>query len=144
MPPDPNTVMTAWDSPAHNYHNVRVICDSMGLTLAEKNLICACIYQESSFLNYRTPGNPTVCLNKDKNGSVWSTDWGICQINDWFHIGPKKDFPSVDFVMQNPDKVVMWMVGMYQKGQLKQWSSYSTGAYKKWLSPTSPMWLLKT
>ncbi len=125
-----------WDTPRHAFHAVRVTCDNLGLSLEEKDLICACIYQESMFKN------TAKCENK-VNGAVVSTDWGLCQINDHYHIGVKKDFPSVQFVVDNPQKVVEWMISMYKHGLLKQWVSYSSGAYKKWLSPISPMWLLK-
>ncbi len=127
-----------WDTPQNVYHAIRVTCDNAGLTLSEKNIITACIYQESNFLN------SAKCENKHTNGVVWSTDWGICQINDYFHIGPNKDFPSVRFVLDNPAKVVAWMIFMYRQGHLNQWVSFSSGAYKQWLKPTSPMWAYKT
>ena len=142
MPTDPDATSYPWDSQKHNYHNVRVLCDGAGLSLTDKNIICACIYQESTFLNYLLNGQPVKCVNKNKDGSVASTDWGICQINDHYHIGAKLDFPSVDFVMANPDKAVAFMLSMFKAGELKQWVSYSSGAYEKWLEPTSPMWAL--
>ncbi len=128
----------SWDTPKNVYHAVRVTCDLAGLTIDEKNIITACIYQESKMNNRAT------CMNKDKVGRVWSTDWGICQINDHYHIGTNKDFPSVRYVLDNPQKVVQWMIYMYRHGQLRQWVSFSSGAYKQWLLPNSPMWLLKT
>jgi hypothetical protein len=134
--PTPETLL--WDTPQHVYHAVRVTCDNAGLTLDEKNIITACIYQESAMKNTAT------CKNRDAKGVVWSTDWGICQINDWFHIGAGKDFPSVEYVLSNPQKVVEWMITMYRGGHLNQWVSYSSGAYKHWLLPASPLWNLKT
>jgi len=125
-----------WDTPQHAYHATRVTCDNLGLSVAEKNLICACIFQESRF------DNNAKCFNRDKGGKIWSTDWGICQINDWFHVGPHKEFPSTNYIVNNPDKAVEWMIDMYKKGQLKQWVSYSSGAYRTWLDPSSSMWLL--
>lgn len=126
----------AWDTPKHAWHAVRVLCDQAKLSLEEKNRICACIYQESQFYNYFMSGQPVIHKNPT------STDWGICQVNDHYHIGPTLDFPSVDFVMKNPDKVVQWMIGKYKAGQLKQWVSYSSGEYKQWLSTGSKMWEL--
>lgn len=131
-----------WDTPKNTWHSVRVMCDDAGLTVAAKNVLCACLYQESQFYNYEADGDPVRFKNKDKSGETWSSDWGLCQINDYFHIGPGKDFPTVDYVMQNPDKVFAWMIKMYKNGQLGQWSSYKFGAYKKWLAPGSAMWLL--
>lgn len=127
-----------WDTPQHAYHSVRVLCDEAELTVEEKNLICACIFQESAFMN--------TARNENRNtatGEVMSTDWGLCQVNDFYHVGPGKDFPSVDFVLNNPAEVVNWMIACYKRGKLNMWISYSKGAYKQWLSPNSPMWALK-
>lgn len=133
---NPDILVTDWSLPSNAYHNTRVLCDLAGLTLDEKNLICACVFQESQFKN------TAVCRNKNAQGVVTSSDWGICQINDWYHIGIGKDFSTVDYVVANPDKCIQWMIAMYQHGMLKQWVSYSSGAYKQWLLPNSPMWRL--
>lgn len=134
MPVPPKTVN--WSKPSEAYHATRVLCDEAGLTVDEKNLICACLYQESQF------HNSAINRNKNAAGTVLSTDWGLAQVNDHYHIGPHKDFPTVDYVVQNPAEVIKWMISMYQHGLLKQWVSFSSGAYKKWLLPISPMWLL--
>ncbi len=128
-----------WDTPQHAWHATRVMCDNAGLTFTQKNILCACVYQESGFLT-----NPKPNQNKDpKTGQVWSTDYGIVQVNDHFHIGIGKDFPSVEYVIDNPDKCIQWMIDTYKKtGSLQPWSSFSTGAYKKWLPLTSKMWEL--
>ncbi len=133
-----NELYDDWSNQKHAYHNVRVLCDRAGLTLTEKNLICACIYQESTFLN------SSIGRNKNSAGVTTSTDWGLCQINDYFNIGKGKPFPSVEYVVNNPQKAVEWMIKMYQAGKLGLWSSYKFGAYKRWLKPASVMWLLKT
>lgn len=134
---DPDSYTYPWDSQKHNWHNVRVICDKMGLTYNEKNVICACIYQESWFTT------EAVNRNRNKQGKIMSTDWGIVQINDYWHIGKNKSFPSVDYVINNPDECVKWMVKMYLNGRLSMWVSYSSGAYVRWLRVNSPMWKLK-
>lgn len=142
---DPDSYMYPWDTPQHNYHNVRVICDNVELTLDQKNILCECIYQESGFHNYEPDGTPVQFHNKDKNGQTWSTDFGICQVNDYFNTGTGKPFPNVDYVMHNPDKVVAWMANILKTtGRLQPWSSYTSGAYKKWGLPGSPMWALHT
>lgn len=138
LPPTAALSPLEFSTPKNAFHSVRVICDEQGLTLDEKNLICACIYQESEFWN------TAKCKNKNKAGVVTSTDWGICQVNDYFHIGKGKDFESVQFILNNPDRVVKWMINQYKAGNLGMWVSYSSGAYKRWLSPSSPMWGLKT
>ena len=125
-----------WSTPHHAFHNTRVLCDFSGLTLAEKNIICACIYQESGFdIN-------AVNYNKNAQGKILSTDYSLCQINDYYHIGQGKDFPSVQFVLDNPQKAVDWMIKMYKNGLLKMWVSYSSKAYLHWLKDGSPMWKL--
>lgn len=137
-------ILVPWDSQKHNYHNVRVLCDLSYLTVEEKNLICACVYQESEFYNYLPNGNPVIHENKSLNGVLLSTDWGIVQINDYWHVQKYPDFSSSKKIMDNPQKAVQFMIDAYKDGGLNQWVSYSSGAYKQWLSPTSPMWALKS
>lgn len=125
VPPAPKYL---WDTQANTRHSVRVICDEEGLSLNDKDIITACIQQESQFLN------SAVCKNRDKTtGQVWSTDWGICQINDFYHIGPKKDFPSVQYVLENPDAAVHYMIKMKKAGHLSMWVSFSSGAYLRYM-----------
>lgn len=145
--PNPDVLASNWSTQQNAYHNVRVLCDLSGLSLGQKNDICGCIFQESRFLL-----NPKPNTNKDpKTGLVWSTDYGIVQVNDWFHISgmgnPKSgnEFPSVQYVLDNPQKCVQWMIDIYKNtGALEPWASWTSGAYKQWLEPTSPMWLLET
>lgn len=139
LPPVVETLV--FDTPKQAYHSTRVICDEIGLTLEQKNTLCACVYQESGFLT-----NPKPNQNIDKKtGKVWSTDYGIVQINDYWHIGKGKSFPSVQYVLDNPEKCIRWMAGIYKNtGNLNPWSSYASGAYKKHLSPGSKMWTLST
>lgn len=128
-----------WDTPKQAYHSTRVICDEIGLTFKQKEDLCACVFQESEFLV-----NPRPNQNKDlKTGKVWSTDYGIVQVNDYWHIGKGKTFKSVKEVLTNPEKCIRWMAGiMKTTGKLQPWSSYTSGAYKKHLSTGSRMRLL--
>ena len=128
-----------WDTPKHNWHNFRVLCDLANLTLDEKNLLCACVYQESQFNNFLPSGSPVTHANL-VNYKLVSTDWGLCQINDYWHVRKYPDFPSATYIMDNPDKASNFMIDCYKNGLLKQWVSFSSGAYLKWLEPTSPMW----
>ncbi len=115
-----------FDTPTAARHSIRVLCDEAGLSWDNKNVITAVIQAESGFKN--------TAVNYNRlNGRLLSTDWGICQINDYWHIGPKKTFPSVDYVIQNPDKVVQFMIQMLKAGKLNLWVAYSTGAYKKYM-----------
>lgn len=128
----PATGKLLFDNYEHSLHSVRVICDEMGLNWSEKATICACIYQESRF-NNKAKG-----YNKDHTGHVVSTDWGICQVNDFYNIGKGKKWSSVQQVLDNPEHVVRWMITCYKQGKLDLWSSYksingATPAYKQWL-----------
>lgn len=116
-----------WDTPENTRHSVRVICDEEGLMVHQKNLICAVIQGESGFLN------TAINHNRNAKGETTSTDWGICQVNDYWHIGKGKTFPSVEYVLQNPDKVVRWMIKCYRAGHLNWWIAYKNGSYKKYL-----------
>ena len=142
-----------WKTPKQAWHSVRVLCDEMGLPLQKiepvngimyfpKDIVCACIYQESQF------NNNAIGRNKDpKTGKIWSTDWGLVQVNDTknWHIGKGLRFSSVEDVLTNPEKAVRWVIDVYRTtGKLQLWASYTSGAYKKHLSPNSPMWLLKS
>lgn len=128
-----------FSTPKAAYHSVRVICDEMGLPLIKnvtvngvthypKDIICACIWQESRF------------SNKAVGRNAHSVDWGIVQINDRIWAGPGEPFSSAQDIVDHPEKAVRFMVHMYQKGKLSLWVSYSSGVYKQWLVHNSPMW----
>lgn len=133
---NPDILVMDWSKPTNAYHNARVLCDLAGLTVDEKNLICACIYQESRF------NNAAVCRNRNAQGIITSSDWGLCQINDYFNIGSDRVFPTVDSVVDNPQAAVQFMINEYKNGNLKLWVSFTSGAYKQWLGENSPMWKL--
>lgn len=143
--PNPSTAVPVkpqylFDTQQNSQHSVREICDLEGLNLYEKSVIYACIEQESQFYNYLPSGKPTIHENYAKDGkTLLSTDWGICQINDthgWYIGTAPLPFPSVDFLMANPDKAVMFMCRMAIEGELGKWVSYSSGAYEKFM-PTN-------
>lgn len=141
VPVAPSTVLASWGTQKGAWHLVRVQCDNAGLSLAEKNVICACIYQESQFYNYLPSGKPTLHENV-VNGVLASTDFGICQINDYWHVKKYPDFPSSQYILDHPEKAVQFMIDAYKHGTLKQWVSYSSNAFQTWLKPDSPMWNL--
>lgn len=132
---NPDVLLADWSLQENAYHNVRVLCDLAGLSVNDKNLICACVYQESEFKNDAVHHNVV-------NGQVSSTDWGICQINDYFQVGSGRPFTSAQDIVDNPQRAVQFMIQMFGEGELKLWDSYLHGAYKQWLISTSPMWKL--
>lgn len=122
-----------WDTPEHARHSVRVMCDNAGLSVSDKNILCAVLGAESGWMNYRPDGTPVTNKNLREDGTLSSTDWGLCQINDKYHIGPKSTFPSVEYVMARPDRVVAWMIKMYKQGHINWWCAFTNGSYKKYL-----------
>jgi hypothetical protein len=114
-----------WDTPANARHSLRVICDEEGLTVALKNDFSRTINCESGY--HIGAVHPNVV-----NGKVVSTDYGICQINDHYHIGAGKDFPSVEYVMNNPEACVRWAARMAKAGKLDLWVCHSSGLCKSY------------
>lgn len=135
VPPAPEPKYK-WDTLIASKHSVRVICDEEGLTLEQKNTLCATVGAESGWQSYYLSGpkkGQPVKLENKKDGKVWSTDWGIAQINDHYHIGPGKSFPSVQYVLDNPDAVIRWMAKQWKAGNRNWWIAYKNGSYKKFL-----------
>lgn len=126
-----------WSTKAAARHSVRVICDELGLTLEQKDTLCATVGGESGWQSYYLAGakkGQPVKLENKVNGQVWSTDWGISQINDHYHIGPGKSFASVEFVLNNPEAVIRWMCKQWKAGNRNWWIAYKSGLYKQYLS----------
>lgn len=77
--------------------------------------------------------------NKNAQGKTLSTDYYICQINDFYHIGKGKNFPSIQYVHDHPDEVVRWMCKQFKTGYAGLWVCYSgkdkdgVNYYKKYL-----------
>lgn len=143
--PKPVVPTYPFDTYANSRHSTRVICDEEGVTdkkmyvsgklYSMKEVMCACIEVESHFENYikfNIANGPTIHENY-VGANLSSTDYGICQINDYWHIGAQKDFPSVSYVLNNPENVVRWMAKMVHAGNIDWWVSFTGGAYKKYL-----------
>lgn len=122
-----------WSTIEAARHSVRVICDEEGLTVKQKNDLCATIGGESGWQSYYLTGpkkgQPVIRENM-RNGKLWSTDRGICQWNDYYH---SKEISPED-AQNNNEKAVRLMCRYAKKGQLKQWVAYSSGAYLKYLN----------
>lgn len=128
-PTEPTIVLPKydWSNKLATRHSIRVICDEQGLSVVKKNIICAVIQAESGF------DNSAVNQNRNGSGMITSSDWGICQINDFYQIGPNKPFSSIVDVVENPDKAVKFMIQMEKAGKLSLWSAYKNGSYTKYL-----------
>ena len=150
LPPDTSTEQSGvivpvtaketlvWGTPKAAYHSYRVLCDELGATFKQKEDLCAMVYQESEFKKGAI-GKP------NKNGTI---DYGLCQFNNgtlkgvplW--IGKGATFKDVDEVLNNPEKCARVMIKTCLAGHWNWWCSFSSGAYKKHLSPSSKMRLL--
>lgn len=119
---DPD-VLGPWTTATGNRHNVRVIADQEGLTVAQKNLMSQVIHCESGY-------NPqAINYNKDPiTGKITSTDHGICQWNDYFH---GKEISPTD-ATNDPEKAVRLMCTYIKAGRISQWSCYKLGLYKNY------------
>lgn len=130
--PAPEPPKLEWTNPAAVRHSIRVICDDYGLSWAEKDVICAVIQGESGF-------NPKA-TNVNTDGSV---DYGLCQLNSRWYIGPDKEVKTGHEALNDPEKCVRVMVKAYKAGRLRDWWAYRNGSYKKFLpkvvKPQSPM-----
>lgn len=124
--PEPPKPKYLWDTKEHIRHTIRVLCDEAKMTLEQKNTMTATIAAESGFkldaVNY----------NK-KNGKIVSTDHSLIQVNDFYHIGPGKSFPSVEFVYANPEAQVRWMCKQWKAGNRNWWIAYKNKSYLKYL-----------
>lgn len=115
-----------WDTKANARHSVRVICDEEGLTVEQKNELCATVACESGF-------NPHAINRNMVAGKLSSTDYGICQINDYWHIGEGKSFISSNYVLQNPEECIRWMCKQWKAGRARMWVCWLRGMYQSYL-----------
>src|SRR3990167_8590769 len=61
---------------------------------------------------------------KEKNGKILSTDWGICQMNDYWYIGKNRPIATIREAIENPEKCVRIMIKRYKEGGLRDWVCY--------------------
>ncbi len=124
--PTPEPPKYWWDTPLEARHSVRVICDEEGLDLEQKNTMCATIGGESGWKTDVVHPNYVI-----KNGikKLSSTDYGICQWNDYYH--GKEITP--DEALHNPEKAVRLMCQYWKRGQRNLWIAYKNMSYKLYL-----------
>ena len=113
-PPVNPDALAPWDTFDNCRHNVRALCDLMGLTEQQKNDLSSTVHCESNY-------NPQCVHPNIVNGKTVSTDYGICQVNDFYHIGAGKDFPSSDYVLNNPEMCIRWMCKEWLAGNANMW-----------------------
>lgn len=112
-----------WDTPQNARHSVRVICDEEGLTWEQKNTLCATVGAESGW-------RPGAIGKPNVDGT---RDYGIAQINSYWWIGEGKQFPSTEYVLENPAACIRWMCKQWKLGHRNWWVAYKNGSYKRYL-----------
>lgn len=122
-PPVVNVPKYDWSTLSLAKHSVRLICDEEGLSVADKNDLCATVGAESGW-------KPTALGRPNANGT---RDWGICQINDGLWIGAGKTFPTTAYVLANPEKCIRWMCTQWKAGHRNWWMGFTSGNYKSYL-----------
>lgn len=127
-PPSPAPIPPAtapvylWDTPERARMSVRMLCDALGLTVAQKDALCATVACESGFDVDAVHQNIVA-------GNVVSTDSGIAQWNDFYH---GKEISAHDAI-HDPEKAIRLMIAYWQEGKADTWVCYKTGEYKKFL-----------
>jgi hypothetical protein len=109
-----------WSTPEAARHSVRVICDEEGLTWQQKEDLSRTVHCESNY-------NPKCVHPNMVNGKLSTTDYGIAQINDFWHIGPGKDFLSSQYVLDNPEVCIRWMCKQFLAGNARAWVCHLKG-----------------
>jgi hypothetical protein len=139
LPTPPSFMQYDFSTPEKARHSVRVLCDELGLPLWRKDRLCQVIRGESGFdnsiivYNCRVGGKiipiRSTKYNEAIHGPIITKDIGIAQINNYWNIGPNRKFPSEKYVLENPEKVIRWMIAMESQGKLSLWVAFSSGAY---------------
>jgi Transglycosylase SLT domain len=103
---------------------VRRVCAEEGMSHSPTEVIVAIIWAESG-MKPRAIGKP------NKDGTI---DYGLCQFNSRWWIGPGKPFPTPEYVLSHPEECVRVMCQHLKKtGRYRDWSAFNNGSYKKYL-----------
>jgi hypothetical protein len=74
--------------------------------------------------------NPNAkCFNKDHYGNVVSVDYGLCQLNSYWYIGPTKTVKTPFEALTNPEKCVRVMAKAFNAGRANDWIIHRTGKH---------------
>lgn len=111
-----------WGTKEDIRHSIRVICDEMGMTVEQKNTMCATIYGESEFNLHARNENK-------RDGKVTSIDLGLCQWNTYYH---GKEITPIESI-NNPEKAVRLMAKYWLRGQRDLWIAYKSGSFRRYI-----------
>jgi hypothetical protein len=103
------------------------VCREEKLSATATAELFATISGESQF-NPRAINN-----NRDEHNVIVSTDYGLCQLNSRWYIGPNKDVKTPDEALSNPEKCVRVMARAFKAGRADDWIAHRNGAYLMYL-----------
>lgn len=121
--PTPEPVPEPVPEPESLQDMARRVCGEEKLAQSMTADLMATIHGESSW-------NPTA-INRNDNGT---TDYGLCQFNSKWYIGPTLEVKTPEEALQNPEKCVRVMARAFLRGRAIDWIAYRNGSYKKYLS----------
>src|ERR1051325_436402 len=103
------------------------VCKEEGLSAQLSIELYATIGAESGFnLNAQ---------NKNKDGT---TDYGLCQLNSYWYIGPNQSVKTPAQALSNPELCVRVMARAFKAGRANDWIAHRSGAYKTYLPLAAP------
>lgn len=91
---------------------VKRVCREEGMSIKDSDEIYRTIECESGF-------NPRA--KNENNDRLKTTDYGICQYNSHWYIGPGKPIPSVEVALNDPEFCVRVMCDAWRKGRKRDW-----------------------
>lgn len=138
--PDPLPEVLKWDTRENIIHSIRLIADQEGLPLGHDVLINGMYYQLKDTLQATIEGESGFDLNAinrnyafhlDGTKYVASTDYGLCQWNDYYH----KNEITPDESLHDPEKACRLMARYWKidEAHRRQWIAYKGGRYIKFL-----------
>ena len=102
------------------------ICQDLKMTQAQ-------IVDLFSTIDCESGWNPDCVHRNLVDGKVSTTDYGLCQVNDYWHIGTGKSFPTSQYVLENPLECLKWMAKEFIDGNQHLWVCYLRGMYKDYI-----------
>lgn len=130
VPPPSAPVETPVAKPETVREMIFRVCGEVGLDAGQTKDLYQTVLCESQLtdkvMNGPVSGVPPIVHPNVVNGKTYSTDYGICQWNDYYHgkeISPQE-------ALNDPEKSVELMARYWKNGLAKSWVCYQRGLYK--------------
>lgn len=123
--PKPETLKYDWSTQEKARYSVRMICDEEGLSVKDKNDLCATVGAESGW----KPRQRSLKANFDG-----TYDHGIIQLNEKYWIGEGKLYPNIEAVYNDPEGCIRWMCRNWKRNK-NWWYAYKNGSYLRYMNP---------